>query len=591
MTLRALFAIPIGVILLVTLSLAGMIVSREWSGHTRGFLAISATRRADVLTRLEGQLSRERAVTWRAFEADYPLPKPMARDLAATREETNREIDAMIALSLSGAEGEATVPESFLRDIRGSLASARDSSDALLGVAPPKRSHDALTAVMPRMLGPSLLFGPRLAGAASDVVDAEPKLAGIVAVARIGLELRDELVAISTVMLPRINAREMPSAADVGRVRTLLAQADVTTRLLEVTFYLATPTDEMRVLLARANATREATIQRQLDKMIDAGPPDAQPDRPVVWLSWPIEQWADRVNALRVAIVQETVERARIEQISRTQRLNIALTAIGAVALIILCALIVLQRRVVGPLAQLGFAITRIAGGDRRRRFVINSSTREIAAMVTAVETLRQAALIADATVLRQREAADRRLRVLREVLGALRAVYAPSHALAHDIARLSDGFDATIALVGAPLAASPTLTAATTALHRGLREIREAAEDLEATIAAACEAEEDELPEAEIVARILRVRAHIDRGNALVREFVQPCLVALRDVMPSTIGARERKLRELIGDQFQLIEAIVATMASMLATATHAGDMVRELPLPAATATRGAVA
>jgi len=107
--------------------------------------------------------------------------------------------------------------------------------------------------------------------------------------------------------------------------------------------------------------------------------------------------------------------------------------------------------------------------------------------MVTAVETLRQAALIADATSTRQREAADRRLLVLREVLGIVRAVYEPSHALERDVAKLSAGIDATIALLSKPLKRlPPTLEAAALAVRAGLREIREAARDLDATIARA---------------------------------------------------------------------------------------------------------
>jgi len=584
LTLKTLFAIPIVVILLVTLSLAGMIVSREWSGHARGEIAIAGTKRAEVLTRLEQQLTWERTVTWKAFEADYPLPERMRAELADVRAATGRDIDAMSAMARRDPDAWAAVPEEVLNAVRSKLAITRARSDALLSIDRRARSQAALADVMPRMLGPSLMFGPLLGRAAADVIDAEPELAGIVAVARIGLELREELVAISSVMLPRIDAREGPTEAELDRVRELLSQADVTTKLMEVTFYLASPTGEMRALLTRAKAAREATIQWQLDKMIETGPADGMSDRPIVWLSWPIELWAERVNDLRVAIIQESAARARIEQASRTRRLDLAMTAVGAVVLIILAALITLQRRVVGPLTQLGFAITRIADGDRRQAFVTKSATREIAAMVTAVETLRQAALIADATSTRQREAADRRLLVLREVLGIVRAVYEPSHALERDVAKLSAGIDATIALLSKPLKRlPPTLEAAALAVRAGLREIREAARDLDATIAAGGEAEDNALPEAEIVARILRVRAHIDRRDALVRAFVQPCLLALRDIAPAAGDPQARLLRDLIGDQFELIETTVGTMASMLAAVTRAAAIVRELPLEAA--------
>ena len=67
--------------------------------------------------------------------------------------------------------------------------------------------------------------------------------------------------------------------------------------------------------------------------------------------------------------------------------------------------------------------------------------------MVTAVETLRQAALIADAAALRQRMAT--RHRTDNAAGGAWvsrRTVQAPAQALERDVASLSEGIDATIA-------------------------------------------------------------------------------------------------------------------------------------------------
>lgn len=92
MTLRTLFATPIVVILLMTMSLAGMTVSREWYGQQRGRIAIAATERANLLNLLEGQLGNERVATWDALAADYPPATPVAHQLADARAETDRVI-------------------------------------------------------------------------------------------------------------------------------------------------------------------------------------------------------------------------------------------------------------------------------------------------------------------------------------------------------------------------------------------------------------------------------------------------------------------------------------------------------------------
>ena len=334
---------------------------------------------------------------------------------------------------------------------------------------------------MPRMLGPAALLGPRLARVAAEVIKAEPELAGIIAVARIGLALRDTLGGIAAVTLPRLDAGERLTQADIAKVRSLLIEVDATTKLLELTFYLVNPTNEMRTLLANAKEVREGMVQRQLDLMVEASTQGAQDGLPRTWSSRPLALWAARINEVRNAIIQETVNRVRIEQALRTERLRLVLTAIGAIGMIILAALLILQRRVVNPLAHLGFAITRIADGDRSQKLTIRSSTREIAVMVSAVETLRQAALVADAAALRQQEAAERRLRALREILGILQSVREPSHALETDVARLADAMGAIISVIAGGL--HPALDTAAAAVRGGLRAMREVVRELDAII------------------------------------------------------------------------------------------------------------
>ena len=579
MTLRLLFAIPIVVILLVTLSLAGMIVSQEWAGHQRGKIAIAAAEQADVLNRLEGEMAAERIITWDAFEADYPLPEAVARRVADARAETDRALATLIANSAAHPDPRTDDAEPYLPRIQASLLAGRQRVDEVLNLDRPNRTYEEFLSIMPRMLGPATLLWPRLARTADLVIKAEPELAGIFAVARIGLVLRAALGDIAAVTLPRMDAGEPLSDDDLSKVATLQIQADATAKLLDATFYLANPTDEMRDLLASAKAIREGIVQRQLDLIMDANARSIQGARVNVWSSRPVAIWADHINALRNAIMRETLTRVRASQASRDRRLDTASAAVGAVTLIIISVLVMLRRRVVGPLAQLGFAITRIADGDRRTKLVIRSTTREIATMVTAVETLRQAALIADADALRQREAAERRLGSLREALGILRAVNVPSLSLDREVAGLSEGIDTMVAFVTAlPAAMPPTLADAAVAVRSGLRDMREVARALVATDVMTQQEGPDALSETEIVARIVTVRAHIDRREELVRAFLQPCLLALRDTTPLANSLGAATLHDLIGEQFELIEATVATLASMRAAALRAAEIVRDL-------------
>jgi hypothetical protein len=289
--------------------------------------------------------------------------------------------------------------------------------------------------------------------------------------------------------------------------------------------------------------------------------------------------WGSKINNLRAAIMDATVTRVTVRQSARERQFDIILTAFGAVMVAVLESVVLLSQRVVGPLAQLGAAITRIAAGDRGTPLTLHSGTREINEMVTAVETLRQAALVADATALRHRQAARHRLEMLREALGIARTVHGPAHALERGVASLSAGMDAAIALITTPTTAPPpTLSVAATAVRAGLAEMRNSAAELDAAFAAASEA--DDRPEAEFVAHILAVRTQVDREDAAVRGFVQPSLVALRDAAAVTAGGGGPALRDLVTDQFARVEETVAVISLMLAAVARATAMVRDLPL-----------
>ena len=70
MPLKTLFAIPIAVISLVTLLLAGTIAGHAWSGYQRGAVAIRAVERMRMLVLLQTDLWAERVATNAALELE-----------------------------------------------------------------------------------------------------------------------------------------------------------------------------------------------------------------------------------------------------------------------------------------------------------------------------------------------------------------------------------------------------------------------------------------------------------------------------------------------------------------------------------------
>jgi methyl-accepting chemotaxis protein len=395
---------------------------------------------------------------------------------------------------------------------------------------------------------------------------------------RLAESLRDQVGLIAAVLLPRFNKAEQPSAAELDRVRILLARAAYLTQLVNETIEIAGATEPIRRSL---DDLRTIDVNGILERLqIRANEPlNREDDTGALLPQQLLVPWGQRINQLRAALMETTVARVTSRHIAREWQFNIIIAAFGLVMVAVLESVVLLSQRVVAPLAQLGTAITRIAAGDRSTALTLHSGTREINEMVTAVETLREAALVADATAVRHRLAVRQRLEMLREALGIARTVEAPARALERGVASLSAGMDATIALIASrTVAPPPTLGVAATAVRAGLAEMRNSAVELDATFAAAAEAADRS--EAEFVAHILAVRAQVDRREAAVRGFVLPSLVALRDTAATAGAVTGPTLRDLMSDQFARIEETVAVISAMLATMTRASAIVRSLPL-----------
>jgi HAMP domain-containing protein len=325
---------------------------------------------------------------------------------------------------------------------------------------------------------------------------------------------------------------------------------------------------------------------RRLTEGVEAGADAIQNNSDRLLPQRTLAGWGEKVNVLRLAIVDAVVARVNRGHVRQESEFRLVMTGFALVVIAVLAAVFLLSSRVVGPLAQLGAAITRIAAGDRSVQLTMRSATREITEMVTAVETLRQAALVADATTMRQRVAARHRLMLLREALGIVQMVQVPACALERGAASLCEGMAATIALVTTATSDPPsTLGLAADAVRIGLAEMRGSSAALDATFAAASSGQLDDHSEAEYVAHVLAVQAQLDRRDVTVRAFIQPSLVALRDARCATDETQAAKLRDLVAAQFERIEATVAVLASMRDAVTRAATILRNLPLEDANA------
>jgi methyl-accepting chemotaxis protein len=580
MTLKTLFVIPVTIILLVTLSLGGMMAGEGWLGLRIGRQGVDAVENMRLLLLVQSDLRSERVASNYILGLPPPPSGAAREQLSRARTVTDERIAAVIRRLRGDANEARPVPEPYLVSLLVRLGIARAAIDRLVDLGLNQRGFSALSAVQPMMLWVAQVLEQPIARTGLEIIAADPGLSGLLTEERLATSLRDHIGLIAAVTIPRINNRETPTASDKERTRILGAEASYLLRLLRNTIEFSGATDTMRAALAQLERFDRDGLVRYLTERSEIAPADLGE---ATEYSYSLPQrilipWGEQVNALRLAIVDELVSRVSNRARARERSFDIALTACGLVWFAMLECIFVLRRRVVGPLANLGSAITRIAAGDRSVPLVMHSETREIAEMEMAVETLRQAALVADAAAMREHHAELQRLELLRQAIEITRTVREPARALEQDVERLAEGIDATIALADSSQA--PGLRAAAEAIRTGLDELRHCSADLDATFSAASGSEEGASPEAVFVAHVLAVKNHVDRGEETVRGFVQMGLAALRDASSATEAPRDPQFRDLVSDQFQRLEHTVATMASMQAAARKAAAIVREMPL-----------
>jgi hypothetical protein len=583
MTLKTLFAIPIAIILIATLSLAGMIGSQGWSGHARGKAAVEAVGRMRLLLQLQIDLRNERVASTFALGRPYPLGDAAKRQLIDARRGTDLAIRAVSTAIRDNAESSlsAKSPEEYLTAVTVRLGALRSKIDALLVSGESARAVSILTGLTPEMIVIAEMVEVPFHKAGIAVITADPGLAGLVTEDRLAAFLRDRIGQAAAIVVPRFDKGERPTPDEMDKVRRLLAGTSIPTRLLSDTIEFAGATDQIRAALLDLEGVDVNDILRQFEDPNHIEPPSAFDEMSPTLTQKLLLPWAGQIGTLRVAFVNAAKVRVAAARDRNELQFNLVMVAIGAVIIAVLESVVLLSQRVVIPLAHLGQAITRIAGGERGVPLEMPSGTREISEMQTAVETLRQAALVADGAMTRQRVAARQRLELFREALGIARTVQESAHLLERGVARLSEGIDATMEFVATGSATPPpTLGTAADAVRLGLAEMRQSSAALDATFAAVSSAQTEDLPEAEFVAFILAVQNEVDRRSRSVRGFLQPSLVALRDATSAGGSAPEPVLRHLIDDQFARIEETVAVIAAMLSAVTRASAIVRDMPV-----------
>src|SRR4051812_18749660 len=133
MKLRTLFAIPVTIILLVTLALATMIAGQGWSDQEKGKAAVDAVENMRMLLLLQNELREERIASNLALGKQHPIPAAVVARLAKERIDTDRRVAEIgTQLTAIGKRTDVRVPASYLITLLVRLGMSRAAVDDLL---------------------------------------------------------------------------------------------------------------------------------------------------------------------------------------------------------------------------------------------------------------------------------------------------------------------------------------------------------------------------------------------------------------------------------------------------------------------------
>jgi hypothetical protein len=231
----------------------------------------------------------------------------------------------------------------------------------------------------------------------------------------------------------------------------------------------------------------------------------------------------------------------------------------------------------------LGGSLVRIASGERTAELPSIRRPREIATLAEAVEALRRAALVADATESRDRLAAQQRAGLLHQALAIAHSVREP----AHELAEIAERLLAHLAVAGLEMAdtaaaLSPALDVVADLVRGSLAAMRETTALADAAVEALHEVALDgHLGAAqEVAVRLAALQSVVDERDTVVKRFSQPVLAALTGMAAARRGDRGAcpGVDDLLRGPFQDVQEVVATIARMRDAVIRANDALQKV-------------
>jgi HAMP domain-containing protein len=573
--LRSMLAVPMAVIMLITVVLVGVLSAGSIRSWRDGQDALRRLEQFRHLLVLQEVLGLERGPTNAVMGAPSAISPELAASLVAHREATDRTLRELAALpDLSD------YVHTILAKLSKRLVATRASTDAVIRQPPAQRSTGDRAAAIGAMVAlPPLLF-PAVDEILADISAADPAVAPLLTATHAASDLRLYAGLIISKFAGAMVQRGQVTVHEVGPIRIQQGQVIELHRLLLASISLANVGEQAHGAVDAMEQHYFGAGQRLIEGLIEGALENGQFSMTPAQLLAQYEPSLVVLVALRDRLFALTLQAMQADQAARLQRLEATAAAAVAMLLAVLAALLMMHRWIIRPLAELAAMIIRLAEGDRSVRFAARRGSREITELASAIEVLRVATIEADAAAARRRGELQRWTAQLRQVLDTLDLM----HARATTITDVLPALLQQLGTLEQGDAAPPGLARVIAATHAGIEVLRTAEGRLDAALQRMHSAGDGEdIRIDELTAAMDEVADVVTAIQQAVNGVPQMTLHAMRDLSARTgqfdplRDRSEQAVQERILAQVQEMAAAAGGLQSALTQATHGlGELAR---------------
>ncbi len=575
MKLRSMLAVPMAVIMLITVLLVAFLSAGSLRSWRDGQDAFGRMEQLRELLALQEVLGLERGRTNTALTSNAAASLELVAALVTSR----RQTDGLLS-DLAAQPGLSSRVAAIVADLSARLAVGRADADKVMREPAERRSAGAAAAVIDAMFAlPPLLF-PAVEQVLGQISAADPAVTPLLTATHTASDLRLYAGSIMSKFARLMAGGGFFTTQEVAPIRIQQGQVIELHRLLLASISMANVQDETRDVVAPMEQHYFGAAQRLIDWLIVDGMDNNKFSMTFAQYLAASEPPLQTLVNVRDRLFALTRQAMLADQAERLHRLEATGAAGGAVLLAVLSALLMLHRWIIRPLAELAAMVIRLAEGDRSVRLAARHGSREIAELASAIEVLRIATVEADAAAARRRVELQRWTAQLRSVLDTLDLMHGRAATITGVLPALLEQLGALELGDAAP----PGLAEAIAATHGGIDVLRTAEGRLDAALQrmhSAADGEDMRIDE--LNAAMDEVAGVVTAIQAAVNGVPHITLSAMRDLAARTDrldrprGGAAQAVQDRILAQVQEMAAAAGGLQSALTQATQGlGELAR---------------